>query len=271
MSTFRAGDVRGQSVAKLKSISKMQAMAKVMTPNKVTLARMILGGTAVALYAADARENAALFGFAAVALTIGAIALDGVDGYLARRFNLATPLGAQLDILGDRVIENIFFIYFAVSGQISLWVPVIFFVRGTFADFLRGFAAARGPRMGENAEAFRQDWMLRSRWGRLLVASRASRGAYAAMKCVCFVALGLEWTLFHSHAQFKFVSAGISLGVIRAGVNGFVAATVVFCLARAVPVFWEGWREILAMARPASSVAKLAKPISPQARPVVAR
>src|SRR5580658_1413807 len=129
-------------------------MAKLMTPNKVTMARMILGGAAVALYAADARENAALFGFMALALTIGAIALDGVDGYLARRFNLGTPLGAQLDILGDRVIENIFFIYFAVCGEISLWVPVIFFVRGTLADFLRGIAATRGPDARGSAEAF---------------------------------------------------------------------------------------------------------------------
>jgi CDP-diacylglycerol--glycerol-3-phosphate 3-phosphatidyltransferase len=239
-------------------------MAKLMTPNKVTLARMILGGMAVGLYAADARENATLIGFAALALTIGAIALDGVDGYLARRFNLATPLGTQLDILGDRVIENIFFIYFAVCGQISLWVPVIFFVRGTLADFLRGIAATRGPGAGENAEAFRQNWMLRSRWGQRLVASRFSRGAYAAMKCVCFVALGLEWTLFHSHIHLNLSSAEM----IRAGVSVFVAATVVFCLARAVPVFWEGWRDILEMARPVGSPATASKPLAARTRPV---
>ncbi len=245
-------------------------MATLMTPNKVTLARMILGGMAVALYAADARENAALFGLAALALTIGAIGLDGVDGYLARRFHLATPLGAQLDILGDRVIENIFFIYFAVCGQISLWVPVIFFVRGTLADFLRNIAATRGPRVGENAEALRQNWMLRSRWGRRLVASRFSRAAYAAMKCVCFVALGLEWILFHSNVHFNFISAGISMEMIRAGVNVLVAATVVFCLVRAVPVFWEGWRDILAMARPAGDLAKAAELRPVQTRPMAA-
>jgi CDP-diacylglycerol--glycerol-3-phosphate 3-phosphatidyltransferase len=240
-------------------------MARLMTPNKVTLLRIILGGTAVALYAADARENATIFGIAALALTIGAIALDGVDGYLARRFNLATPLGAQLDILGDRVIENIFFIYFAVCGQVSMWVPVIFFVRGTLADFLRGIAVMRGPDRGQNQEAFRQNWMLRSRWGQRLVASRFSRGAYAAMKCVCFVALGLEWTLIHSHMQFNFIS---EVG-IRADVNALVYATVVFCVMRAVPVFWEGWRDMLAMARPAGKIETSARPLTAQ-RHVVA-
>jgi CDP-diacylglycerol--glycerol-3-phosphate 3-phosphatidyltransferase len=239
-------------------------MAKLMTPNKVTLMRMIFGGAAVGLYAADARENAVAIGFAALALTIGAIALDGVDGYLARRFNLATPLGAQLDILGDRVIENIFFIYFAVCGEISLWVPVIFFVRGTLADFLRGIAVTRGPGAGENAEAFRRNWMLRSGWGKRLVASRFSRAAYATMKCVCFVALGLEWTAFHSNMHFNLSSAQ----AIRTGVNGLVAATVVFCLARAVPVFWEGWRDIVAMARQAEGRAAAPRPLAARTRPV---
>jgi len=240
-------------------------MAKLMTPNKVTLARMILGGIAVALYAADARENASLIGLAAVALTIGAIALDGVDGYLARRFNLATPLGAQLDILGDRVIENIFFIYFAVCGEISLWVPVIFFVRGALADFLRGIAATRGPGAGENAETFRRNWMLRTRWGQRVVASRLCRGAYAAMKCVCFVALGLEWTLFHSHFHLTFSSAQI----VRTSVNIFVMATVMFCLLRAVPVFWEGWRDILTTGRPAGSASTARKSLAPRTQPAV--
>jgi CDP-diacylglycerol--glycerol-3-phosphate 3-phosphatidyltransferase len=237
-------------------------MAKLMTSNRVTLLRIMLGAAGVALYAADARENATIFGIAALALTIGAIALDGVDGYLARRFNLATQLGAQLDILGDRIIENIFFIYFAVCGQISLWVPVIFFVRGTLADFLRGAAATRGPIAGENREVFRQNWMLRSRWGQRLVASRFSRGAYAAMKCICFVALGLEWTLFHSRLHFNFISeAGI-----RASVSGLVAATIVFCLARAVPVFWEGWRDMVAMSRPTGNIATPARPLTAQRR-----
>jgi CDP-diacylglycerol--glycerol-3-phosphate 3-phosphatidyltransferase len=241
-------------------------MARLMTPNKVTLARMILGGGAVALYAADARENAMVIGMAALALTVGAIALDGVDGYLAKRFNLATPLGAQLDILGDRVIENIFFIYFAVCGEISLWVPVIFFVRGTLADFLRGIAATRGAGAGGNADAFRRNWMLRSRWGQRVVASRLSRGAYAAMKCACFVALGLEWILVHSRAQTTFISEGN----IRRGVNAFVAVTAVFCLVRAVPVFWEGMRDIPGMAGPAGDLKKKTKPIAGRTRAVAA-
>jgi len=53
-----------------------------------------------------------------------------VDGHLARKKKMATPVGAQLDILGDRMIENVYFTYFAVVGMVSLWLPVLFFARG---------------------------------------------------------------------------------------------------------------------------------------------
>jgi len=53
---------------------------------------------------------------AAVGLTVGAMALDALDGHIARKKKMATPVGAQLDILGDRMIENVYFTYFAAVG-----------------------------------------------------------------------------------------------------------------------------------------------------------
>lgn len=92
-----------------------------MTPNQVTFLRITAGFAAVAVFSFLGQSMAA--DMVGIALTVVAIALDGVDGYLARIRNLATPLGAQLDVLGDRVIENLFFTFFAVTGLISLWVP----------------------------------------------------------------------------------------------------------------------------------------------------
>ena len=102
------------------------------TPNKVTLLRVAAGFAAVACFGHGTWAN-----FAAVALTAGSIALDALDGHLARKKQMATPLGAQIDILGDRMIENMFFTYFAVVGMVSLWLPVFFFARGAATDFLR--------------------------------------------------------------------------------------------------------------------------------------
>jgi CDP-diacylglycerol---glycerol-3-phosphate 3-phosphatidyltransferase len=193
-----------------------------MTPNRVTAARVAAAFTAVALFHFGADQLAA--DFAAVILTVATIALDGLDGYLARTRGLATPLGAQIDILGDRVVENLFFTFFAVSGLITLWVPVLFFARGAVTDFLRGLAA----RSGRTA-------MLDTWWGRTLVASRASRGAYAVLKCVCFCCLGILLALRNLPL------AGFNTWLLGAG-QGLTGITAAFCLVRTIPVIWDGRR-----------------------------
>ena len=221
-----------------------------MTPNQVTLARVGTAFTVIMLF--TLAGDVFWADFVAVLLIVAAIALDGLDGYLARTRNMATPLGAQLDILGDRVVENLFFTFFAVSGLISLWVPVVFFVRGTLTDFLRGLAARAG-RTG-----FGRNSMLETRWGRSLVASRASRAAYAVLKCTCFCYLGILHSLPHWPAAWLDLSLQ-SWGQ-QAG-QALVAATVIFCLVRAVPVVWEGRRYLTALKKhPARMAATQASP-----------
>ena len=211
-----------------------------MTPNRVTAARVIAAFAAVALFNFGADALAA--DLAAVLLTVAAIALDGLDGYLARSRGLATPLGAQLDILGDRVVENLFFTFFAVTGLISLWVPVLFFARGTVTDFLRGLAARSGR------SGFGRNSMLDSWWGRTLVASRASRVAYAFLKCVCFCCLGMLLPLRHLPlAQFN-------MWLLSAG-QALTGVTAAFCVVRAIPVIWEGRRYFAAARKAPRAVA----------------
>ncbi len=202
-----------------------------MTPNQVTLARVAAGFVAVGLFNFFGKSLVA--DLAAVALTLAAIVLDGLDGYLARARNLATPLGAQLDILGDRVIENLFFTFFAVTGLISLWVPIAFFARGATTDFLRSLAARSG-RTG-----FGADGMLQSIWGRTLVASRSSRAAYAALKCFCFCYLGVLLAL--SHLRVAWVRSLPLPALFLAG-QALAGCSMLFCLLRAIPVVWEGRR-----------------------------
>jgi CDP-diacylglycerol--glycerol-3-phosphate 3-phosphatidyltransferase len=153
---------------------------------------------------------------------------------------LATPLGAQLDILGDRVVENLFFTFFAVAGLVSLWLPILFFVRGTVTDFLRGLAS----RAGQSGFADRS--MLETWWGRALVASRASRAAYAILKCVCFCYLGLLLPV--ARWQSDWLDAGVRHSLLLTG-QMLAAAAAVFCVVRAVPVVWEGRRYFVAVER----------------------
>jgi CDP-diacylglycerol--glycerol-3-phosphate 3-phosphatidyltransferase len=212
-----------------------------MTPNQITALRVAMGFAAVALFGRNLWCDAV-----ALALTISAISLDAVDGYLARQRQMATPLGAQLDILGDRVVENLFFTFFAVTGLISLWVPIFFFVRGTLTDFIRA-VAARAGRSG-----FGKNSMLETWWGRSLVASRASRAAYGAMKCLCFCYLGAELTLLRNPSLTPSPAQSVLLNLAA---QALVGATVAFCLVRAVPVIWEGRRYFLSPAPSAANAA----------------
>jgi CDP-diacylglycerol--glycerol-3-phosphate 3-phosphatidyltransferase len=202
-----------------------------MTPNQVTAARVVAAFAAVALFALG--HDALVADATAILLTIAAIALDGVDGYIARKRNLATPLGAQFDILGDRVVENLFFTFFAAAGLISFWIPVLFFIRGTLTDFLRGLAARNG-RSGFGPNSMIETW-----WGRSLVASRPSRTAYAALKCACFCYLGLLLPL--PQLPVAWLDANSRQWLSGAG-QILVMATTAFCVVRAVPVIWDGRR-----------------------------
>lgn len=201
------------------------------TPNKVTLLRVAVGFAAVSLFGRGAWAN-----LLAVALTVASIALDALDGHMARKKKMATPVGAQLDILGDRMIENVYFTYFAVVGMVSLWLPILFFARGAATDFLRGLAMKAGH-SGWGANGMVQTW-----WGRALVASRWSRGLYAAMKCVCFCYLGLELALTRGPVALVSGLGGDVGATLRIGAQVLTTATALFCLVRGLPVLLEGWK-----------------------------
>ncbi len=173
---------------------------------------------------------------AAVGLTVAAIALDALDGHIARKKKMATPVGAQLDILGDRMIENVYFTYFAVVGMVSVWLPVLFFARGAATDFLRGLAMKTGH-SGWGSEA-----MIRTWWGQALVASRWSRGLYAAMKCLCFCYLGLELALTRGPVALVGELGGEVHGMIRTGAHALAWMTAALCVVRGLPVLVEGWK-----------------------------
>jgi CDP-diacylglycerol--glycerol-3-phosphate 3-phosphatidyltransferase len=218
------------------------------TPNKVTALRVAVGFAAVGLFGRGAWAN-----LAAVVLTVASIGLDALDGHIARKRKMATPVGAQRDILGDRMIENVYFTYFAVVGMVSLWLPILFFARGAATDFLRGLAMKAGH-SGWGANAMLETW-----WGRALVASRWSRGLYAAMKCLCFCYLGLELALTRGPVALVGRLAADAHAGIRAGAHVLTWATAGFCLLRGVPVLVEGWKYIRGTVGPVGGAKRMAR------------
>jgi cardiolipin synthase len=61
----------------------------------------------------------------ALVLTAVAGASDAVDGWLARRFNAVSQLGAALDPVADKLLVAVLFVIFAVQGHLPLWLAVI--------------------------------------------------------------------------------------------------------------------------------------------------
>ena len=201
------------------------------TPNRITVLRVGVGGAAVGMFGHGAWLN-----LLAVGLTVIAILLDAVDGHIARRNKLATPEGAQIDILGDRMIENMYFTYFAVVGMVSVWLPILFFARGAATDFLRGLTFKEGhSNWGVRA-------MLQKEWVRAIVTSRWSRGLYATVKCLCFCYLGVELTLMRGPVAFLSTVTADAHALIRAGAQWLAWTTAVLCVIRGLPVLVTGWK-----------------------------
>lgn len=61
----------------------------------------------------------------ALVLTSVAGASDAVDGWLARRFDAVSELGAALDPVADKLMVASIFIIFAIQGHLPLWLAVI--------------------------------------------------------------------------------------------------------------------------------------------------
>lgn len=110
--------------------------------------------------------------------------LDSLDGYLARRLRCATKLGAVLDVVGDRIVENVFWLLLAYFRVIPVWIPVLVLMRGFITDGFRSAAAAKGHSTFS---------MMKSKTGWWLVASPASRTSYAILKSLVFTLGSMIW------------------------------------------------------------------------------
>jgi CDP-diacylglycerol--glycerol-3-phosphate 3-phosphatidyltransferase len=201
-----------------------------MSPNLITLARIIMAFVAVALFGWNAYTNGA-----ALLLLVTALALDAVDGYIARRSGRTSDVGAAFDIAADRIIECVFWIYFATAGLITFWIPAIVIARGGLTDFLRAIAFTQGQ------TAFGEKTMMQTWWGKLLVGSRASRAAYGVIKCAAFCALGLRLAVNEAPGWRAMLTAGLMNGLYF-GAMALTIAAVALCVVRGVPVIVEGLR-----------------------------
>ena len=160
----------------------------------------------------------------ALALTIVAFSMDGVDGYIARKYNQSSELGSVLDIMGDRIVEASYWIAFAVLGWLSIIFPLICVARAFTTDSIRSVALSKGM------TAFGDKSMQSTSWGKFICASKFMRISYAVAKVAAFVLL-----IF---ANIPHLSVGLQYHVMNVAVI-LAWIAIIFCVVRAVPVVLE--------------------------------
>jgi len=160
----------------------------------------------------------------ALILTILAFALDGVDGWVARKFNEVSKFGALLDIMGDRIVENTYWILFAVMGWLSILFPLIAITRGFITDTIRSAAMEKG------LTPFGMQVNPICKW---ITGSKFMRISYAVAKVLAFVLIVAAKIPDIAHGEILWEIAYWTAVV-----------AIVFCVVRGLPVMIEAKRVI---------------------------
>ncbi len=204
--------------------------------NLLTILRMILAVIAIEFLFTGHSG----FYIAAVFITFFVIVLDGLDGYVARKFNEQSKFGSVFDILGDRVVENLYWIAFALLGYVAAWVPMVVVARGIITDGLRSIALSQGY------TAFGESTMMKNKFCHFLTASRFSRAVYGVAKTLVFLMLiiahipNLEYYNPVNITQFVIYRSIQPYLIITADVLVYI--TVAMCIIRGLPVIFESKR-----------------------------
>ena len=97
--------------------NKSDGTSPLTIPNLITIMRFVLV-PAVVLAMLNMRWDWAFAGFLVAGIS------DGVDGFIARRFNQHSKLGAYLDPMADKVLLVSVFVVMGFIGQLPLWLVV---------------------------------------------------------------------------------------------------------------------------------------------------
>lgn len=200
------------------------------------VANLITAFRVVCLFLASAFAvtGDAVLAWIAVPLAFATLLMDWLDGYAARRLGCESKVGGLLDIVGDRIAENVWWVVFAWLHLIPLWVPLVVLSRGFVTDAIRSCALSNGE------TAFGEQTMMRSRIGHALVASRASRAAYGVAKVIAFVALFILNALQHPSNVASGFGPGFETVALAA-----TYLTVALCAIRGIPVITAAKRVVV--------------------------
>lgn len=109
-------------------------------PNTITLSRLFLTAGFIAFITSDSTWAH----LTALILFVIAAASDFLDGYLARKLNLVTPLGKLLDPLADKILICSAFVLMSAKGICPVWITTLIICREFLVTGLRQIAVEAG-------------------------------------------------------------------------------------------------------------------------------
>ncbi|MBI1825097.1 MAG: CDP-diacylglycerol--glycerol-3-phosphate 3-phosphatidyltransferase [Planctomycetes bacterium] len=139
-------------------------------PNRITLGRLILAILFFVLLSQYSQQSPNRWILdLAVAVFVVAAGSDYIDGYIARKRGLVTPLGRVLDPLVDKILVCGAFIFFVgpnfvdASGRntttVEAWMVVVIVGRELLVSGLRGFSESQGKAYGSSIHGKLKMWM----------------------------------------------------------------------------------------------------------------
>lgn len=114
---------------------------KLNTPNKLTIARILITPIYLALILWESLPHRFLI--ATLVYSIAAIT-DAIDGKLARKNNQITNFGKLLDPIADKILTTSALLAFMQMGLCNIWIVMIVLTREFTVASIRMIAAADG-------------------------------------------------------------------------------------------------------------------------------
>lgn len=98
-------------------------------PNTITIVRIFFAPVFIWMLLTAGNDLNSPLRWWGAALFIFGMATDGVDGYLARKYNVVSDFGKLLDPIADKVLTGGALITLSILGELPWWVTIVILVR----------------------------------------------------------------------------------------------------------------------------------------------
>lgn len=181
---------------------------------------------------------------AAIVLLLAMAVSDFLDGNLARRWKVVSPMGVFLDTISDKIFVMGALLPLIELGKLSSWIALVIVMREFAVSGLRSYAAAEGRVIAAGV------------WGKQKLAITVT---------------ALVWRLLAAYAEAGGPGVDVGVGPVTLRLIFSLwwvpmGLAVIWTLFSAVDYFWNAWPLLRASWRPEPIVAPSPEPTRPVAK-----